>query len=920
MDQFEAYFRRADLDRDGRISGAEAVAFFQGSNLPKQVLAQIWMHADHARTGFLGRAEFSNALKLVTVAQSKRELTPDMVKAALYGPASAKIPPPQINLAAIPAPQQNSLAPAPTPQMGPVAPTSLQNVSFRGQVPPNATMNQQYYPLQGNQTMRPPLPPSSVNAARPPQAVPSPDLSRGVSVAGPTTANSNIASNWLGGVSSGASHVPNQGSTQSMPSAGARPPYSLSSPSLPATKDSQTSAGSRNGIASDAMFGGDVFSATQPLPKHGAPTYSVSSSPASSTVVPVSAGPQSSTKSDPFDLLQSSFSQQPVGNQLQHAQTPSKPSQHVSVQNASSVPPSVVPGGPGNSASNQSQLSWPKMTRAGIQKYTKVFMDVDTDRDGKITGDQARNLFLSWRLPREVLKQVWDLSDQDNDSMLSLREFCIALYLMERYREGNPLPPALPSNILLDEALLSMTGQPNAAYGNATWGNPAGFRPQQGMPVVQPMAPAAGLRPPVPGMLQQNARVPSMGGSPVNQLSNGEQNSADSNFHESAETEKNVENKEKVLLDSRDKIEFYRTKMQDLAELLGKKYEEKYKQVAETASKLTIEEAAFREIQERKMELHQAIIKMEQGGSADGILQVRADRIQSDLEELIKALTERCKKHGMDIKSMAVIELPTGWQPGIPEVSSVWDEDWDKFEDEGFSFDGAKTNSVSVEKENGYPNDSLSPDSLPHSDVMSEKSFSKSGPAFESESAYTHSDDESGKSPSQDYSDNHFSKSPEADAESHRGFDEPSFGSFDNNDDVDSIWGFNPVNTKDSGHEKHFFDDSVPSTPFSRAGNSPPGYGVGSVDPFFDSSSRFDSFSMPDDAFSPRRETFSRFDSMNSNQGTLTRFDSINSNVGYDRSRFSSFDDNDPFGSSGPFKVSSESQNPRKGSDNWNSF
>lgn len=24
-----------------------------------------------------------------------------------------------------------------------------------------------------------------------------------------------------------------------------------------------------------------------------------------------------------------------------------------------------------------------------------------------------------------------------------------------------------------------------------------------------------------------------------------------------------------------------------------------------------------------------------------------------------------------------------GWQPGIPEVSSVWDEDWDKFEDEG---------------------------------------------------------------------------------------------------------------------------------------------------------------------------------------------------------------------------------------------
>lgn len=88
------------------------------------------------------------------------------------------------------------------------------------------------------------------------------------------------------------------------------------------------------------------------------------------------------------------------------------------------------------------------------------------------------------------------------------------------------------------------------------------------------------------------------------------------------------------------------------------------------------------------MELHQAIVNMERGGSADGllqvkfcllptmiglgfyvnvsntealwILQVRADRIQSDLEELLKALTERCKKHGIDVKSHAVIELPFG--------------------------------------------------------------------------------------------------------------------------------------------------------------------------------------------------------------------------------------------------------------------
>lgn len=66
----------------------------------------------------------------------------------------------------------------------------------------------------------------------------------------------------------------------------------------------------------------------------------------------------------------------------------------------------------------------------------------------------------------EVLKQVWDLSDQDNDSMLSLMEFCIAVYLMERYREGCSLPAALPSNILFD---LSSVLQSTTGYSSAAW-------------------------------------------------------------------------------------------------------------------------------------------------------------------------------------------------------------------------------------------------------------------------------------------------------------------------------------------------------------------------------------------------------------------------------------------------------------------
>ncbi|KAJ6708612.1 EH DOMAIN [Salix koriyanagi] len=661
---------------------------------------------------------------------------------------------------------------------------------------------------------------------------------------------------------------------------------------------------------------------------------------------------------------------QPLGGQPQQTQSLQSSGPQVSASSSASLVSPGISVGVGKSSEN-TQLSWPKMKPTDIQKYNKVFMEVDTDRDGRITGEQARNLFLSWRLPREILKQVWDLSDQDSDSMLSLREFCFALYLMERYREGHPLPATLPSNVMYDDILLSMTGQPKVAYGNAAWGS--GF----GQQTTLPLAPVPGMRIPATASQpdgamvnnQHNSGAPVMQDSFLNQHDGGEQSSANSMTQDGPVSEKKSDETEKLILDSKEKIEFYRNKMQDLvlyksrcdnrlneiteraladkreAELLGKKYEEKYKQVAEVASKLTIEEATFRDIQERKLELRQAITNMEHGGSADGILQVRADRIQSDLDELLKGLAERCKKHGLDVKSTAVIELPFGWQPGIQEGAATWDEDWDKFEDEGFSNElTVDVKRAPGQKERAPADGSLTPDSLSNGDMRS-GIFTGEHVRSESESAYIHSEDEiarspqgspagrsASESPSQDFSDV-FTKNTEADIDTHRSFDESTWGAFDANDDVDSVWGFNPAGNKDSSENERdffgsddfglkpirteststentfqkksiFFEESVAGSPMSRFGNSPRYSEAGD---HFDNYSRFDSFSMNEGGFSPREK--------------LTRFDSINSSKDFGHSRaFSSFDDGDPFGTSAPFKVSSEDQTPKKSSGNWSSF
>ncbi|XP_057517008.1 uncharacterized protein LOC130798145 isoform X2 [Amaranthus tricolor] len=1044
LDQFEAYFKRADLDQDGRISGAEAVAFFQGSGLTKQVLAQIWTYADQKHAGFLGRQEFFNALKLVTVAQTKRELTPEIVKSALYGPASSRIPPPQINLQPSATVQTPSISGRPAMQMGGMIPTVSQNLGYRGPSPPNQNIQQQYFSSPGNQSMRPSqgLPTNSASlpgqsglgisisgasptglpnsgmsvSSRPSLGMSTPGLpgsglfSTGLTSSGmagpnvlssgmspsvsslgmlsPALPNTGTSTNWMGGNIGGApygleSQVSNKGTAPSTSQNTLNNSFKATTPST-------------DGFSSNTVAGGDPFAAFSMTKPGASPTTSlppasaivpVSASPPassvpSSTVVSVSSATQPPLRSGSLDSLQNAFVKPALGSQPLQAHTIANSSQSVHQATSSGVPPRVS-AGPDNSV-GKSQTPWPKMTTPGIQKYTKVFIEVDTDRDGKITGEQARNLFLSWRLPREVLKQVWDLADQDNDSMLSLREFCIALFLMERYREGHALPPSLPNSLMVDETLMRMTGLPNSSHGNnAAWGAPSGtgYRPVQGIPGAQPLGPAAGLRPALQPASQPSAtkklqqpksRTSVLDNSQDYQLGGNEHNLSQSSVPEMNDAENKVE---KVILDSREKLEYYRTKMQELvlyksrcdnrlneiierasadkreADLLGKKYEEKYKQVAELASKLTIEEAKFREYQERKTELQQAIINMEQGGSVDGILQVRADRIQSDFEELLKALSERCKRHGIEVKSAALIELPKGWQPGIQEGASVWDEEWDKFDDEGLLFDKdvsmdgehAKASPRSTLFENGAytPDDVFGPDSPSNVDAKSEKLSSRGERALDSEFGYTHSEDDSARSPhgspvhratlespSQDFSDI-FAKS-EADSDFNQSFDDQGWGNFDGTDDANSVWGFDskdhgdrlfesggfglsprthsPQGDKTYNKRSPFnFAESVPGTPsFSNSRNSPRYSEAG--DNFFDNYSRFDSFSMnASSQFSPPRENFTRFDSISSRSG-----------LGEHSRGFNSFDEADPFGSSGPFKVSSE--NPKKSTDNWSSF
>ena len=66
---FAEWFKLADRQRTGMITGQDAVQFFSRSGLHKRLLAQVWEFADVNKRGCLSYEEFVNALRLIAFVQ-----------------------------------------------------------------------------------------------------------------------------------------------------------------------------------------------------------------------------------------------------------------------------------------------------------------------------------------------------------------------------------------------------------------------------------------------------------------------------------------------------------------------------------------------------------------------------------------------------------------------------------------------------------------------------------------------------------------------------------------------------------------------------------------------------------------------------------------------------------------------------------
>ncbi|XP_034093247.1 epidermal growth factor receptor substrate 15-like 1 isoform X3 [Gymnodraco acuticeps] len=68
--------------------------------------------------------------------------------------------------------------------------------------------------------------------------------------------------------------------------------------------------------------------------------------------------------------------------------------------------------------------------------------------NGLLSGDKVKPVLINSKLPLDVLGKVWDLSDIDKDGHLDRDEFAVAMHLVYRALEKEPVPSLLPSSLI----------------------------------------------------------------------------------------------------------------------------------------------------------------------------------------------------------------------------------------------------------------------------------------------------------------------------------------------------------------------------------------------------------------------------------------------------------------------------------------
>ncbi|KAJ7702399.1 hypothetical protein B0H17DRAFT_1044211 [Mycena rosella] len=124
--------------------------------------------------------------------------------------------------------------------------------------------------------------------------------------------------------------------------------------------------------------------------------------------------------------------------------------------------PPTSPSAIGSGAFGSPQPRW-DVTPAEKASSDRWFDSLDTQKRGFIQDDVAVPFMLESKLSGEDLAQIWDLADMNNDGRLTRDGFAIAWYLIQKKRNGVPIPASLPHSLIPPSLRGALPASPFAA-------------------------------------------------------------------------------------------------------------------------------------------------------------------------------------------------------------------------------------------------------------------------------------------------------------------------------------------------------------------------------------------------------------------------------------------------------------------------
>ncbi|KRG04169.1 uncharacterized protein Dmoj_GI19514, isoform C [Drosophila mojavensis] len=116
----------------------------------------------------------------------------------------------------------------------------------------------------------------------------------------------------------------------------------------------------------------------------------------------------------------------------------------VSVQPLIQTDPLIPIGAPPSVTANADWVVSP----VELLRFEEIFRQSDLDKDGLVSGLEVKDIFIKSGIPQRTLADIWALCDTNQSGKLTVEQFALAMWLVERKQRGVDPPQVLTANMV----------------------------------------------------------------------------------------------------------------------------------------------------------------------------------------------------------------------------------------------------------------------------------------------------------------------------------------------------------------------------------------------------------------------------------------------------------------------------------------